>query len=257
MRERGELSIVIIKVNKMFRQAEIVACALLASQLNAMSAGGAPEQAKREIVYSRHHLMENFGGDGKTVENRRIYKVIEAGDVTGNADLSLNLELYSKWIEDSEKWQLHGNLVLSGSEATFKNRTTRFGWLFSNDNSMFDGLGVEYVWSRDTYTQTDFWNEGKPDVANEGYSSLTTDESISWNINAEKSLGKASCSGSSCSLKAHFFRDYETLDNQDFQLEPFFNEGYLTLGYAEVESSRGIVLQAQSNDKYVLLGAKN
>ena len=98
--------------------------------------------------------------------------------------------------------------MLSGSDETFKTRTARFGWFFSNNLTHFDGLAVEYDWANDVFTGQDIWVEGKPDVENNKVESLKFDADNSWTIVDEKSEGKTSCTSTTCTLKAHFKRNY-------------------------------------------------
>jgi len=55
-----------------------------------------PTQTQKEIVYSDHHRMKNYGGDGSSHAYAREFRLIEAGDIDEDATMALNLQLYRK-----------------------------------------------------------------------------------------------------------------------------------------------------------------
>ena len=147
--------------------------------------------------------MKNYGGDGKSMENARVFKLIEAGEIDEDLTMAMDLQLYHKQNEE-KVWELHGNLILTGSDESFKSKTTRFGWFFSNTITNFDGLAVEFNWGTDVFTGQDIWHAGEPDIENNKVESLGLDADNNWIIVDAKSEGKVSCNSTSCTLKAHF-----------------------------------------------------
>ena len=199
----------------------------------------------------------NQGGDMSSLVSRGIYELIAP---TADTDTEMWLEIYMKFNKEiTTQRELHGNVIVKGWLEE-EDDEVKMGWLFSAEpeTGNFDGLGVISV--DDLMESTDFWTTKRPFAQGwEDPKDLERDASNenSWQIMAEKS--ERSCVRESlavnarfyCTVKAHFWRKFDTKDANDHMLEYGKQMGYEVIGYYQIGDD-----QRYSAGNYIIMGAE-